>query len=99
MSDIREPTLGQKAAYYLADRSLPGHKEWIRRDVASSWWPWRSGLRDSLFIALGVTIGAAVTGRWEALLGVLIASPLIVLMRFYGRRKGREVFLRRHGIG
>ena len=99
MPDPLEPSLGQRAAYYLLDMRVPAaHKEWVKRDITSPWWPWRTGLRDVLAILIGAAVAAFFTDRWEALFGVLIAAPIILLIRYFGRRKGRETAFKRHGL-
>ena len=97
MPEPFEPPLGLRAGYYLLDRRVPrSHAEWVKRDIASPWWPWRTGLRDVLFILVGVSLAAAFTDAWEAALGVVVAAPLILMIRFFGRRRAREAAVRRH---
>lgn len=99
MPNIAEPSLGQRASYYLFDRRLPeAHREWVTRDINSAIWPWRNGLRDGLFILLGSFIGAAVSDSETAVVAALIAIPAILVMRFLGRDRARKNALRKHAV-
>ena len=87
----------ERALYYLFDKEIPKrHRGWVELDIKSAFWSWRIGLRDGLFILLGSFIGGAVTDSDTAVVAALIALPVIMVMRFLGRRRARERALLKH---